>query len=95
MINNINGSPLRNLASARLDTSVKPTTNGAHNDKQIPAATGALSGAIAHMAQQGAPLDMDKIMSVRNAIADGQYPVDPAKIAEKIIDFDKIVSDFS
>ncbi|VAV91409.1 hypothetical protein MNBD_ALPHA04-1614 [hydrothermal vent metagenome] len=57
--------------------------------------SGALSGAIEHMVQQGMPIDLQRIMAVRNAISDGQYPVDPAKIAEKILDFDRPGTSFS
>ncbi len=57
--------------------------------------SGALSGAIEHMVQQGMPIDLDRIVAVRNAIADGQYPVDPTRIAEKIVDFDRPGASFS
>jgi negative regulator of flagellin synthesis FlgM len=40
------------------------------------------------MAAQGAPLDMDKIGRIKAAIASGNYPVDPEKIADSMIDLD-------
>ncbi len=63
--------------------------------KQEYSVSGALSGAIEHMVQQGMPIDLQRIVAVRNAISDGQYPVDPAKIAEKILDFDRPGTSFS
>jgi len=42
----------------------------------------------ARMAAQGAPLDSARIERVKQAIASGKYPVDPDKIAEKMLDLD-------
>lgn len=42
----------------------------------------------ARMAAQGAPVDMDRIAAVKAAIASGKYPVDPERIAEKMIALD-------
>ncbi len=40
------------------------------------------------MAAQGAPIDSARIERVKQAIASGKYPVDPDKIAEKMLDLD-------
>ncbi len=42
----------------------------------------------ARMAAQGAPIDSARIERVKQAIASGKYPVDPDKIAEKMLDLD-------
>ncbi len=42
----------------------------------------------ARMASQGAPVDSARIERVKQAIASGKYPVDPDKIAEKMLDLD-------
>ena len=42
----------------------------------------------ARMASQGAPVDSARIERVKQAIAAGKYPVDPDKIAEKMLDLD-------
>lgn len=57
--------------------------------------SGGLASAIDHMVQQGMPVDSARIQVIRQAIADGQYPVDPMKIAENMIDFDRSGGDFS
>lgn len=44
------------------------------------------------MASEGAPIDMARIQRVKQAIASGNYPVDPDKIAEKMIDLDLPIS---
>lgn len=54
-----------------------------------------LTSAIDHMVQQGMPIDDARIHSIRQAIADGHYPVDPMIIAEKMIDFERSAGDFS
>lgn len=42
----------------------------------------------ARMAAQGAPVDLDRVAAVKAAIASGNYPVDPERIAEKMIALD-------
>jgi negative regulator of flagellin synthesis FlgM len=39
----------------------------------------------------GAPVDSAKVAAIREAIADGRYPVDPKKIAQSMIDLDLAV----
>lgn len=40
------------------------------------------------MAAEGSPVDSLKVAEIKAAIASGNYPVDPEKIAEKMIDLD-------
>lgn len=42
----------------------------------------------AEMAAAGAPIDAGKVAAIRAAIAEGRYPVDADKIAEKMIALD-------
>ena len=42
----------------------------------------------AEMAASGAPVDSEKVAAIRAAIAEGRYPVDPGKIAEKMLALD-------
>src|SRR3546814_5359812 len=39
----------------------------------------------ARMAAEGAPVDMDRVAAIKAAIASGNYPVDPAAIADRMI----------
>ena len=41
----------------------------------------------ADMAAQGAPVDGAKVAAIKAAIAEGRYPVDPAKLADAMIKF--------
>jgi negative regulator of flagellin synthesis FlgM len=36
----------------------------------------------------GAPVDAAKVAAIREAIADGRYPVDPKKIAQSMLELD-------
>ena len=47
-----------------------------------------LSTPAAEMAAAGAPIDAEKVAAIRAAIAEGRYPVDPDKIAERMIALD-------
>ena len=42
----------------------------------------------ADMAAAGPPVNADKVATIRAAIAEGRYPVDPDKIAERMIALD-------
>lgn len=43
---------------------------------------------IAAMAAEGAPVDFDKVLAIKDAIAAGKYPVDAEKIADRMIALD-------
>ena len=40
------------------------------------------------MAAEGAPVDMDRVAAIKAAIASGNYPVDPAAIADRMLALD-------
>jgi negative regulator of flagellin synthesis FlgM len=42
----------------------------------------------ARMAAEGAPVDFDRVAAIKAAIASGNYPVDPAAIADKMLALD-------
>lgn len=42
----------------------------------------------ARMAAEGAPVDMDRVAAIKAAIASGNYPVDPAAIADRMLALD-------
>lgn len=46
------------------------------------------SSTVAEMASEGAPVDAGKIAAIRAAIAEGRYPVDPEKIAARMVELD-------
>lgn len=48
----------------------------------------AVANPVAQIAQAGAPIDLDKISRIKQAIASGNYPVDADAIAEKMVDLD-------
>ena len=48
----------------------------------------AAGGAVADIVALGAPVDSDKVAAIRAAIQAGNYPVDPARIAERILELD-------
>ncbi|AOF95535.1 flagellar biosynthesis anti-sigma factor FlgM [Sphingobium sp. RAC03] len=51
-----------------------------------PASTSASPAA--RMAAEGAPVDMDRIAAIKAAIASGNYPVDAAAIADRMVALD-------
>ena len=55
---------------------------------EAAARTGAPASPVAAMAAEGAPIDSSKVAAIRAAIAEGRYPVDPARIAAAMIEVD-------
>jgi len=53
-----------------------------------PASSAASASPAARMAAQGAPVDMDRVAAIKAAIASGNYPVDPAAIADRMLGLD-------
>lgn len=54
----------------------------------VTGSMGATSTPAARMAAEGAPVDMERVAAIKNAIAAGNYPVDAKIIAEKMIALD-------
>ncbi|MGA9581103.1 MAG: flagellar biosynthesis anti-sigma factor FlgM [Allosphingosinicella sp.] len=48
----------------------------------------AVGAAVSEIAAAGPPVDADKVAAIRAAIAEGRYPVDPARIADRMIALD-------
>jgi negative regulator of flagellin synthesis FlgM len=47
-----------------------------------------VGGALGELVASGPPVDSAKVAAIRAAIAEGRYPVDPDKIAERMIALD-------
>jgi negative regulator of flagellin synthesis FlgM len=83
----VEAAKLRETAQSR--STAKVTTEAA---PETVAAT--VSTPASRMAAQGAPVDTARISRIKQAIASGNYPVDPDKIAEKMLDLDLPIRDY-
>ena len=52
------------------------------------AADGTVKSAVLELVSGGAPVDTSRVEALRAAIKDGRYPVDPDRIAARMLDFD-------
>lgn len=59
------------------------TGNAAQGDR-----SGAVRNSVLDLAAGGPPIDEAKVSAIRSAIAEGRYPVDADKIAERMIALD-------
>ena len=61
---------------------------GKASDAVAQREAGIASNPLAELAGSGPPVDTDKVASIRAAIAEGRYPVDPDRIAAAMIALD-------
>ncbi|MGQ0660659.1 flagellar biosynthesis anti-sigma factor FlgM [Sphingosinicella sp.] len=57
-------------------------------EKTAGARSAAVESAVFELVSAGAPVDAAKVASVRAAIAEGRYSVDPGAIAQKMVALD-------
>ena len=60
----------------------------AANDVAARDRSGAIESSIFELVAGGPPVDSARVAALRAAIAEGRYPVDPAKIAERMLALD-------
>lgn len=85
MIDGIGKSGAGRIEPARAQPDAGASAAKADPARGAPAAVG---GAVAELASAGPPVEADKVAAIRAAIAEGRYPVDPDKIAERMIALD-------
>ncbi|MCE7797351.1 flagellar biosynthesis anti-sigma factor FlgM [Sphingobium sufflavum] len=77
----IDAGKLRETAQTRTAAPVTPVPGSATTERVV-------ANPAARVAQQGAPIDMEKIAKIKAAIASGNYPVDADAIAERMVELD-------
>lgn len=60
----------------------------AANDAAVRGRSAGIDSSVFGLVAGGAPVDSAKVAAIRAAIAEGRYPVDPAKIAERMLALD-------
>ena len=60
----------------------------AANDSVVRGRRGAIESSVFELVAGGPPVDSAKVAAIRAAIAEGRYPVDPEKIAERMLALD-------
>lgn len=76
------------IEAARLKEGGKPARAASVGSTVSAAVSAGSSSPVARMAAEGAPIDMDRIAAIKAAIASGNYPVDPAAIADRMLALD-------
>jgi len=80
------GTPV-GLGSVRENGKSKAAEKIGHGNA-VAAVASSNATPIRNMAAEGAPVDFDKVLAIKEAIAAGNYPVNAAKIAERMIALD-------
>ncbi|HEX5536641.1 MAG TPA: flagellar biosynthesis anti-sigma factor FlgM [Sphingobium sp.] len=80
------GSPVE-LGKTREGGKAKAAASIGHGNA-VASAASANATPLARMAGEGAPVDFDRVLAIKEAIAAGKYPVDADKIADRMIALD-------
>jgi len=87
MINGVGNSSANRIEPAR--TPVERSQAVARSGDSLDRDSGAVASSPAsEMAAAGPPIDAERIAAIRTAIAEGRYPVDADKIAERMMALD-------
>lgn len=76
------------IEATRLKEGGKTRASSSVGSAATSSASAASASPAARMAAEGAPVDMDRVAAIKAAIASGNYPVDPAAIADRMIALD-------
>lgn len=93
MINSVGQNLSAAIEANRLKEGGKTTRASSVGSTASASATAASASPAARMAAEGAPVDMDRVAAIKAAIASGNYPVDPAVIADRMIALDLPAAD--
>ena len=74
----------KNVRSAEGSGKVSDTDNDSRNSESSSKVNIEIKEQVANMAKE-APLDMEKVSKIKNAIADGSYPIDLERISESLM----------
>ncbi|HEX7874548.1 MAG TPA: flagellar biosynthesis anti-sigma factor FlgM [Sphingobium sp.] len=87
--------PVGQAMSAAIEAvKLRETTQARPSVPATPATTAraaegaAMTSPAARLAQDGAPIDVEKIQRIKAAISSGNYPVDADAIADRMVDLD-------
>ena len=86
MIDRIGKSGLGRLELVR--GSERSASAAKAGDASAPRGVAGASSLVSEIASAGAPVDAGKVAAIRAAIAEGRYPVDPQRIADRMIALD-------
>jgi negative regulator of flagellin synthesis FlgM len=90
-LNGVDGSTLSNVTSTQQGKTATAAVSGAQTDQEIGEDTATLSSdtssvkALTAKAMESSQLRQDKIEALRQAIQNGNYKIEPDKIAEAMI----------
>lgn len=76
------------IEAAKLRDVKQATTPAAPRTVDAATTERVVANPAARVAQEGPPIDLDRIARIKQAIKSGNYPVDPDAIAERMVDLD-------
>lgn len=84
-------TPIKTPTKAEVDGEKKPSVNGVERDDSVAITAMAQDLKKALESSSVALVDVDRVASVKKALADGSYQINAERIAEKMIQFEKLM----
>jgi negative regulator of flagellin synthesis FlgM len=88
MINSVGQAISSAIEASKLREGGKTRAAATVSASPVAGGSEAVASPVARMAAEGAPVDMDRVAAIKAAIASGNYPVDPAQIADRMMALD-------
>jgi negative regulator of flagellin synthesis FlgM len=84
-------NPIKTPIKAEADGEKKPSVKGAERDDSVAITAMAQDLKKALASSSVALVDADRVASVKKALADGSYQINAERVAEKMIQFEKLM----
>ena len=88
MIKSVGQNMSAAIEASRLQGGAKTRATSEKGSVATSSSSSASSTPAGRMAAEGAPVDLDRVAAIKAAIASGNYPVDAAAIANKMLELD-------
>lgn len=84
-------TPIKTSPKAEVDGEKKVAVAKTENDDSVALTPATQELKKAFGSSSASPVDIDRVNSVKKALADGNYPINAEKVAKKLIQFERLM----
>lgn len=85
-------TPIKTPPKAGVDGEKKVAVTTTEKDDSVALTTATQEIKKAFGSSSASPVDIDRVNSIKKALADGSYQINAEKVAKKLIEFEKLMS---